>query len=76
MLKLRLLHYLAEVGHADAHEMAAAFELQYATSAMALLRLTRQGLAVRHLDPDNGVYWYTLSERGWQRRIYLQALQP
>ena len=75
MLKLSLLHYLAEVGHADAHDVAAAFDLHYPASAMALLRLTRQGLAIRHHDPDSSMYWYSLSEHGWQRYRYLQVLQ-
>lgn len=73
MDKRQLLHYLAEVGHADAHEVAMTCALHYAASAMALLRLTRQGLVIRHLDSDHGVYWYTLSERGWQRLQYFQT---
>ena len=75
MSKQSLLQYLDEVGSADAHEVAAARDLQYPAAAMALLRLTRQGLVVRHHDPESGMYWYTLSTRGQQRLRYLHAVQ-
>ena len=73
MTKAELLEYLAFAGEADADDIAQAFELPYPTAAMALLRATRQGLLVRRLDPDEGIYWYTLSEHGQRRLAYFRG---
>ncbi len=72
MTKHELLEYLVEAGEADAREVAWALGVPYPVAAMALLRLARQGLATRYLDPDRRTYWYTLSDRGRARLGYLR----
>ena len=74
MTKHQLLHFLRQRGTADAFEVAEAFGLDYPAAAMALLRLSRQSLVVRHQDADNGLYWYALSEHGQARLDYFQRL--
>ncbi len=73
MTKAEALNYLARIGHADAFQVAAAFELPYPAAAMALLRLTRQGLVERKVDPESGLYWYALSDQGRARLAYFEA---
>lgn len=73
MTKPDLLGFLAAHKSADAFEVARAFELPYAAAAMALLRLTRQGLVERKLDPESGFYWYALSDQGRARLAYFEA---
>lgn len=71
MEKHELLSYLRAAPSVDAEEVAVAFGVPYPTAAMALLRLTRQGLVTRALDPASGLYWYALSRRGLERLGYL-----
>jgi predicted ArsR family transcriptional regulator len=73
MSKRQLLTYLDEVRHADAEQVAEELDIGYSAAAMALLRLTRQGLAERRVDPDRGTYWYRLSARGRARLEYLDG---
>jgi DNA-binding MarR family transcriptional regulator len=70
--KFDLLEYLRRGGGANSLQVAAAFGVDYATAAMALLRLSRQGHASRALDPEDGLLWYELTERGLDRLAYLQ----
>ncbi len=72
MTKHDLLDYLAAAGSADAMDVADAFGIAYATAAMALMRLARQGLVRRYVDADDAVYFYELSERGHARLAFLQ----
>lgn len=74
MTKHELLEYLAGTGDADANEIARAFGVPYPVAAMGLLRLVRQGLVSRYMDPDRGTYWYRLSHRGQERLAYLRTL--
>ena len=74
MTKPELLRFLVQAGDVDAHEAAEAFGLPYPAAAMALLRLTRQGLVARRLDPDSGLYWYALTGKGLDRLVYFQDL--
>ena len=76
MTKEELLGYLAEIEGADANGVAATFNQAYCTAAMALLRLTRQGLVTRYLDPSTGGYWYQLTERGAARLDFLESNPP
>lgn len=73
MTKTELLRFLARHGDVDAFEVAQAFELPYAAGAMALLRLSRQGLVERRLDPERGRYWYALTAQGCARLAYFEA---
>lgn len=72
MTKFALLEYLMRVGEADANEVAAALRVQYPVAAMSLLRLVRQGLASRYVDPDHRTFWYRLTEQGRARLRYLR----
>jgi DNA-binding MarR family transcriptional regulator len=73
MSKHDLLEYLADVGQADAPHVATAFGLTASAAAMALLRLSRQGLVHRYVDADDGVYFYELSERGHARLAFFRT---
>jgi predicted ArsR family transcriptional regulator len=73
MSKRELLSLLNEFGHADAEQVAEELAMDYAAAAMGLLRLTRQGLVERRLDPDRGTYWYRLSAKGRARLEYLDG---
>lgn len=73
MTKHALLEHLADVGSADAIDVADTFGITYAAAAMALLRLTRQGLVHRYLGADDGRYFYELSERGQARLEFFQT---
>ena len=73
MSKDELLKYLDDTGGAEAVRVAARFGLDYAAAAMALLRLTRQGLAQRALDPARGLLWYRITPRGAERLAYFQS---
>ena len=73
MDKNDVLEYLAKAGESDATEAAAVFDVSYATAAMALLRLTRQNLVARFVDPEHGTYWYRLSPRGQARLKYFHS---
>lgn len=75
MTKPELLDHLARMGNANAHEVAEVFGLPYPAAAMALLRLTRQGLVMRRLDPESAMYWYTLTEQGEKRLAYFRSLE-
>ncbi len=74
MGKQELLEYLADSPGSDAPGVASQFGAQYATAAMALLRLARQGLVSRYIDPQYGVFQYALTERGDQRLAYFRDL--
>lgn len=73
MTKHALLEHLANVSSADAIDVADTFGIPYAAAAMALLRLTRQGLVHRYLGADDGRYFYELSERGHARLEFFQT---
>ena len=70
MTKHELLAHLAEVDEADADGIADAFGVTYPTSSMALLRLVRQGLATRLLEPHRGTYCYRLTDHGHARLAF------
>jgi DNA-binding MarR family transcriptional regulator len=75
MTKHQLLHFLGQRGSADAFEVAEASGLDYPAAAMALLRLSRQGLVIRYRDTDSGLYWYELSAHGQARLDYFQNIE-
>ena len=75
MTKHDLLEHLADGGQADATSVATTFGIGYAAAAMALLRLTRQNLAHRYLDPDDRLYFYELTERGHARLAFFRTHQ-
>lgn len=73
MTKPELLDFLSRTPSPDAWDVADHFDLPYPAAAMALLRLVRQGLAQRALDPKDGMYWYALTESGASRLGYFQS---
>ncbi len=76
MTKHGVLAYLAQVGEADATAVADALGVPYGTAAMALVRLVRQGLATRSVDPHRGTYSYRLSDHGQARLNFFEEGQP
>jgi len=73
MTKQDLLTHLADVEGIDPVDAAETLNTNYAALAMALLRLVRQGLVARYLDPHTGSYWYQLTERGAARLDFLES---
>jgi len=73
MTKHALLEHLGEIESADAIDVADTFGITYAAAAMALLRLTRQGLLHGYIGADEGHYYYELSERGHARLEFFQT---
>ncbi len=76
MTKHDLLAYLAEIGEADATEIANALGVPYATGAMALVRLVRQHLASRAVDPHRRLYVYELTDHGRARLAFFEDDGP
>ena len=74
MTKEQLLHFLDQRGSADALEVAHDLNIDYAAASMSLLRLTRQSLVSRRIDPQSGQYWYALTEQGAARLNYFRGL--
>ena len=72
MSKHDLLQCLAQLHDAEAGEIAENLAVTYANAAMGLLRLARQGLAIRYEDPDTGLYRYALSAHGRARLAYFK----
>ena len=74
MTKHDLLSHLQTSAGADANDIASIFGLAYPAAAMALLRLARQGLALRLLDPETGTYWYRINRHGKARLAWLDSV--
>ena len=70
MDKQELLEYLELHEYADAEDVANAMQMSYSATAMALLRLVRQDLAARYIDPDTQLYLYEITPKGEARLDY------
>ena len=70
MDKIQLLEYLDTNEHSDADEIANVMGMSYSATAMALLRLVRQDLAARHIDPDSQLLVYEITPKGERRLDY------
>ena len=70
MNKAKLLYTIDAFDHADAVEIAETLELNYSSVAMGLLRLVRQDLATRYIDPDARRFVYELTLKGEARLDY------
>ena len=70
MDKVQLLEYLDTNEHSDAEDVANAMQMSYSATAMALLRLVRQDLAARYIDPDTQLYLYEITPKGEARLDY------
>jgi len=70
MNKATLLYTIDSFHQADAVEIAEMLELDYSSAAMGLLRLVRQDLAARYMDPETHRFVYELTPRGEARLGY------
>ena len=70
MNKATLLYMIDSVDQADAVEIAETLDLDYSTAAMALLRLVRQDLAARYIDPEIQRFVYEITPKGQARLDY------
>ncbi len=70
MDKIQLLDYLDTNKHQDADQIASVMDMSYSATAMALLRLVRQELAARHIDPDTRLLVYEITPKGEARLDY------
>ena len=71
MDKCELLEFLDMYEHAEANDVARAFNLTYSAAAMALMRLVRQDLAARFKDSDNHLFRYQITPKGEARLDFL-----
>ena len=70
MNKIELLEYLDSHDPTDADDIADVMQMSYSATAMALMRLVRQDLAARHIDPDSQVLVYEITPKGEARLDY------
>lgn len=73
--KIDILSFLETEHDQDARQVAEAFDLSSEASGMMLVRLYRQGLLKRELDPRDQVYFYSLTPKGRDRLDYLRRYQ-
>ena len=70
MDKQELLQYLDLNECTDAKDIADVMHTSYSATAMALMRLVRQDLATRCVDPDTQLYVYEITPKGEARLYY------
>lgn len=70
MNKIDLLEYLDANKRKDAYEIADVMHMSYSATAMALIRLVRQDLVTRCIDPDTQLYIYEITRKGEARLDY------
>ena len=68
-----MLEYLDTHERTDADAIADVMQMSYSATAMALMRLVRQDLAARYVDPDTRRFVYELSPKGEARLDYFLA---
>ena len=76
MTKQQLLTLLAQQGNLEAASVADELGGTHAAAGMLVLRLNRQGLIQRTFDPDDRVYFYSLTPKGRARLAYLTTHTP
>jgi len=67
MNKATLLYMIDSIDQADAVEIAETLDLDYSSAAMGLLRLVRQDLAARYVDPETHRFVYEITPKGEAR---------
>lgn len=72
MRKLDILDLLAHATDLDAATIAQRLGGLPEAARMLLLRLTRSGLIRREFDPDDGVFFYSITFKGKGRLSYLR----
>lgn len=75
MDKQELLEHLNRNECASAEDVASAVEMSYSATAMALMRLVRQHLAARYIDPDTQLYVYEITPNGEARLDYFLEVE-
>ncbi len=72
MQKLNVLSLLAREPELDAPDVATRLSSSVEAAGMLLLRLFRHGLLKRELDPNDGLYFYSLTQKGHERLVFFQ----
>ena len=70
--KVQLLRILEQESEQDARQVSEALNVTAEAAGMLLLRLFRQGLIGREIDSDDGLYFYSLSQKGQDRLMYFR----
>ena len=70
--KVQVLACLESRSEQDARQIAGQCVMTVEAAGMLVLRLFRQGLVHRAIDADDGVYFYSLSQKGRDRLGYLK----
>ncbi len=76
MRKQDLLSILARHDDLDAASVAEGLGCTRAAAGMLVMRLARQGLIQRELDPEDRVYFYNLTAKGRARLAYWTQIEP
>ena len=75
MNKIDLLQCLDSHVPTVADEIADVMQMSYSATAMALMRLVRQDLAARQVDPDTQLYLYEITPKGEARLDYFLEVE-
>ena len=75
MNKIDLLQCLDSHVPTVADEIADVMQMSYSATAMALMRLVRQDLAAREVDPDTQLYLYEITPKGEARLDYFLEVE-
>lgn len=70
--KFAILSLLVTAAEIDAATAAEHLGSSPEAASMLLLRLTRQGLLRREIDPDRRAFFYSLTEKGKARWAYFK----
>jgi len=76
MSKQALLKILAVHEDLDAASVAHELGCTRAAAGMLVLRLTRHGLIQRAFDPDDRVFFYSVTSKGRARLAYWAQIEP
>ncbi len=71
--KIEMLRFLEKAPDQDARQIAEALKVSSEAAGMLVVRLFRQGLVRRECDPNDRVYFYSLSHKGRERLIYFRS---
>lgn len=76
MRKHDLLNILARQEDLDAASVAHELGCTRAAAGMMVMRLARHGLIQRTFDPEDRVFYYSLTEKGRARLAYWSTSKP
>jgi DNA-binding MarR family transcriptional regulator len=72
MRKLQVLASLERTSEQDVNQISRMCQMTLEAAGMLLLRLFRQGLVRREIDSDDGMYFYSLNQKGQDRLMYFR----